>query len=385
MKSSYSNFDHRTTLPILVMLVAFACLGLADTVILAKDSAKKPFIDLNPKNFDKSTHIDNEWMPLKPGIRLIYEGTTVDDGKTLPHRVVINVTDLTKVIGGVRSVVTWDLDYSDGELVEAEIAFFAQDKEGNIWRIGEYPEEYEEGKLVAAPAWIHGIEEAKAGISMMAEPRLKTPSYSQGWGPAVGFTDRGEVYQMGEKTTVPSGSYADVLIIKESTQDEPDAFQLKYFARGIGNVRVGWLGEGEKMQEALELVRVETLDPKELASVREGALKLEKSAYQNSKDVYGRTLPLEHLVGGSTAPLNVKPMATTQSTAKHSAKDSKRISEDEAVRIALNAVPGDVTDVGIEKKLGANRYVVEVLAKEDGAETDVIIDMETGKVLTTEK
>ncbi len=219
----------------------------------------------------------------------------------------------------------------------------------------------------------------------MAEPRLKTPSYSQGWGPAVGFTDRGEVYQMGEKTTVPSGSYADVLIIKESTQDEPDAFQLKYFARGIGNVRVGWLGEGEKMQEALELVRVETLDPKELASVREGALKLEKSAYQNSKDVYGRTLPLEHLVAGSTAPLNVKPIPTTQSTAKHSAKDSKRISEDEAVRIALNAVPGDVTDVGIEKKLGANRYVVEVLAKEDGAETDVIIDMETGKVLTTEK
>ncbi len=111
-----------------MMLVAFACLGLADTVILAKDSAKKPFIDLNPKIFDKSTHIDNEWMPLKPGIRLIYEGTTVDDGKTLPHRVVINVTDLTKVIGGVRSVVTWDLDYSDGELVEAEIAFFAQDR-----------------------------------------------------------------------------------------------------------------------------------------------------------------------------------------------------------------------------------------------------------------
>jgi uncharacterized membrane protein YkoI len=62
-----------------------------------------------------------------------------------------------------------------------------------------------------------------------------------------------------------------------------------------------------------------------------------------------------------------------------------KITEEEAVKIALKAVPGEVTGVAIEKKLGANRYVVEVLAKEDGVETDVIIDMETGKVLATEK
>jgi len=61
------------------------------------------------------------------------------------------------------------------------------------------------------------------------------------------------------------------------------------------------------------------------------------------------------------------------------------ITEEEAVKIALKAVPGEVTGVAIEKKLGANRYVVEVLAKEDGVETDVIIDMETGKELATEK
>ena len=69
--------------------------------------------------------------------------------------------------------------------------------------------------------------------------------------------------------------------------------------------------------------------------------------------------------------------------AQHAAKAAK-ITEDEAVEIALKAVPGEVTDVAIEKKLGANRYVVEVLAKEDGSETDVIIDMQTGKVLATE-
>jgi len=44
-------------------------------------------------------------MPLKPGTRFTYEGTTIeDDGAAVPHRVVINVTDLTKVIGGGRSL-----------------------------------------------------------------------------------------------------------------------------------------------------------------------------------------------------------------------------------------------------------------------------------------
>ena len=77
-------------------------------------------------------------------------------------------------------------------------------------------------------------------------------------------------------------------------------------------------------------------------------------------------------------------LTTAQPTAKVTAKGPK-ISEEEAVKIALKAVPGEVTGVAIEKKLGANRYVVEVLAKEDGVETDVIIDMETGEVLATEK
>jgi hypothetical protein len=366
-----------------ISVVALVLL-LISASVYSKQSPQKEWEDFDRNNFDCSTNIDNEWMPLKPGTRFVYTGSTVEDGETIPHRVVINVTDLTKVIDDVRAVVTWDLDYSEGELVETELAFFAQDREGNVWRMGEYPEEYEDGKLIAAPAWIHGLEDAKAGISMKAKPRLGTPSYSQGWGPAVEFTDRGEIYQMGQKTKVPFGSYEDVLVIKEFCKDEPEAYQLKYFARGVGNVRVGWMGEGEKLQEVLELVEVEQLDPKGLAEVREGALKLEKSAYENSKNIYGRTPPVEHPMIGPTALKNYKPMTTAQPTAKVTAKAPK-ITEDEAVKIALKAVPGDVTAVAIEKKLGANRYVVEVIAKEDGAETDVIIDMETGKVLTTEK
>ena len=63
----------------------------------------------------------------------------------------------------MRSRITWDLDFSNGELVEAELAFFAQDKKGNIWRTGEYPEEYDGGEVIDAPCWISGISGSVAG------------------------------------------------------------------------------------------------------------------------------------------------------------------------------------------------------------------------------
>ena len=254
----------------------------------------------NPQMFERSTTIDNRWLPMKPGTRWIYEGTTVeDDGKVVPHRIEITVTDLNKMISGVRTLVSYDLDFSDGELAEAELAFYAQDNNGTVWRFGEYPEEYEDGRLVAAPAWIDGIEGAKAGIMMQAEPRPGTPSYAQGWGPAVNWTDRGKVYQRGQNTSVAVGRFENVLAIAESSEIEIDALQLKYYAPGIGNVRVGWMGKGEKTKETLELVRIERLHPDELADIRAKALKLERSAYKNSKNVYARTPTLFRSTSGA--------------------------------------------------------------------------------------
>lgn len=242
--------------------------------------------------FETPTQVTNVWMPLKPGLHLVYEGLTVeDDGTTVPHKFESYVTDLTKEIGGVKSVVVWDLDYSDGELVEAELAFFAQDQAGNVWRMGEYPEEYDGKKLIAHPAWIHGFEDARAGIMMQAAPAVGTPDYSQGWGPKVHWTDRAQVDSMGVRTCVPVDCYDDVLVTAETSQTEVNAHQLKYYARGIGGVYVGWRGAGEKTKETLALVKIETLDASKLAEVRAKALELEASAYKNSPDLYGKTPP----------------------------------------------------------------------------------------------
>lgn len=248
---------------------------------------------LDVKAFSKPTVITNKWMPQKPGMRYVYEGTAVeDDGKVVPHKIEINITDLVKVIGGVANIVSYDLDISDNELVEAELAFFAQDDIGNVWHFGQYPEEYEDGKFIRAPAWIHGYEHAYAGIMMKAEPKLGTRSYSQGYGPAVGWTDRGTTYQMGQDVSVRHGRYTDVMVVRETAKHEGDAYQLKYYAPGVGNIKVGWMGSAEKTQEMLELVKIEELSPKALADVRAKAMALEKSAYARSKTVYALTKPM---------------------------------------------------------------------------------------------
>lgn len=283
------------------VLMAFGIAQLrsmsVDAIAQQSLTSVKEFEDFDSKNFDRSTHIDNKWFPLKPGTQFVYGGFTIEEGKRVPHRVVFSVTDLTKVIGGVRAVIAHEQDYSAGKLVEAEIVFFAQDNDGTVWQLGEYPEEYENGKLAGAPAWIHGIQDARAGIIMKAEPRPRTPSYSEGWGPAVNFMDRGVVDQVGQKSCVPLDCYEDSLVIDETSKQEPGAHQFKYYARGVGLIRVSWKGAGEKTKETLELVKVEQLGSQALAVVRAKALKLETRAYRIRKNVYVHTPPAEHTPG----------------------------------------------------------------------------------------
>ena len=63
---------------------------------------------------------------------------------------------------------------------------------------------------------------------------------------------------------------------------------------------------------------------------------------------------------------------------------SGKISQQQATQAALQALPGKVTDVTIEKKRGKNVYVIEIVADKDGEETDVLVDMTSGAVLGVE-
>jgi hypothetical protein len=250
--------------------------------------------DFDRNKFSRSTTIDNRWQPLAPGMQFTYEGRANRGKGRLEHRVVFTVTDLTKVIDGVRTVVLWDRDINAGQLSETELAFFAQDDDGNIWLLGEYPEEWEDGKFSAAPdVWFSGIQGAKAGVMMRADPKLGTTSYYQGLAPEIEFADKAKVYQMGQRTCVPVACYDNVMVTDEwNALDKADAHQRKFYAPDVGNVRVGFAGGTE--QEELVLVKLSHLDAGELAQAREEALKLERRAYRVRKDVYGPTQPARH-------------------------------------------------------------------------------------------
>ncbi len=252
---------------------------------------EQDFLELDPSDFDDATSasITNEWWPLKPGTRWIHEGFSVEDGERTRHMVVETVTDLTKEINGVKAAVNLEEDYSDGKLIEREIAFHAQDNDGNVWHLGQLRETYDEAEFVGGRVWFVGQPSgAKAGIRMWADPRLGD-SASQGYAPApFNWTDSGRVSQVGQHTTVVAGEYDDVIVVEEwDAETPPGVFQTKYYARGVGIVRIGFTGEDPE-QEEMELVKLEQLAGPALTEAREAALAIEERAY-----VYGLTKPAE--------------------------------------------------------------------------------------------
>jgi len=270
-----------------------ACAVLALGAAAAADTpAEMGHEDFDAARFGDASNLTNPWFAFEPGTQWIWDGTTVDDeGDELPHRVVITCTGLVKEIGGIPCAVTYDADFEEDELVEAEIAFFAQDDDGNVWRMGEYPEEYDEGKIDAHPTWLHGVEGSIAGLTMWADPKVGSRPFSEGWAPSVDFTDVCRVREFVAKDCVPVDCYENVVVIEETSVGEAGIFQLKSWAKGVGNIRVGYDGP-DATQESLELVSLRKLDAKAMEKVHADAMKLEKSAYKTSPEVFGDTSPM---------------------------------------------------------------------------------------------
>jgi len=247
-------------------------------------------IDFDPWEFPESPRVDNKWFPLEPGMQYTTEGTVTSAEGTSAHTVVHTITGLTKVVDGVNTLVMWDRDYSDGELAESELAFFAQSKDNDVWLFGEYPEEFENGKFVGAPStFISGLAKAQAGIAMQGRPRTGTPAYVQAYAPKVDFLDCGQVIKKNQKVCTPTGCYHDVLVIDEyNPLDPPSAgHQRKFYSAGTGLVRVTAVGGAE--QETMDLVKIRKLSDSQLRRVNQQALELDNRAYKVSKDVYAKT------------------------------------------------------------------------------------------------
>jgi hypothetical protein len=243
--------------------------------------------DFAVKSFSaRSITVDNKFLPLPPGKQWTLTGTTTA-GK---HEVVFTVTNVTKWVDHVRTVALWDRDFQDGVLAEEELAFMAQDDAGNVWSLGEYPEEHHVDGTVSAPrTWLAGHGGASPGVLMRADPKPNTSTYLQGLAPAVQFIDEARVAQTGQTTCVPTGCYSGVLVVDEwNPQAQPaDGHQFKYHAPGLGVVQI--VGKGGTEPETLQLTNVRALNPAEMQAATVRTLELDLRAYGSAPTVYRHT------------------------------------------------------------------------------------------------
>ena len=295
---------------IVLVLTSFAFSGTPHANA-AVNCVTTPF---DAANFSNPTTIDNEFLPLIPGTMLVLEGSANRGGGSQPHQVIFIVTDLTKIIDGVRTVVVFDRDIQDGQLAERELAFFAQDDEGNVWNLGEYPEEFEEGQISAPSTWIAGLDGAEGGIHMHGTPTVGGPRYSQGYVESIQFWDCAKVLRKNLTVEVPAGTFKHVLMTDEVSPFEPGSgHQRKYHAPGVGIVQIGAVGDPEA--ETLSMVRFTQLEQDDLREVRQAVLAMDARGYTISPDVYGQTIPIEYTPPGEAVLLSPSGSSTTATPA----------------------------------------------------------------------
>jgi hypothetical protein len=184
---------------------------------------------IDPANF--VTAIDNPYLPFKPGTRFHYEGIR---GKTLQTDDEV-VTHETKRILEVMSTVVRDTVSEHGKPIERTFDWYAQDKQGNVWYMGENALELEHGRFVrASDSWEAGVDGAQPGIIMPGNPQ-PGDAYRQEYYPPGKALDEARVLGLNASVKVPYGAFKNSLVTLERSPLEPQT-EKKYYVPGVGEV-----------------------------------------------------------------------------------------------------------------------------------------------------
>lgn len=195
--------------------------------------------------------VDHPFLPLRPGTVYVYSskaggGSDVDT---------VTVTRETRIVDGIPAVVVRDRAYHAGALTEDTADWYAQDRDGNVWYLGEDTREYRNGRLAStAGSWEAGKYGAEPGIIMEAKPRVGE-TYRQEHRRGVA-EDNARVLSLDETVTVPYGVFTGCLETEEWSPLEPGVREHKYYGRGIGLLLARTVAGGNE-----ELVLVKVLAP----------------------------------------------------------------------------------------------------------------------------
>ena len=229
----------RTLVPLAAAALLAGC-GAKDRGSLPQGSDPA---NLDPADFVDT--IDHPYWPMQPGTAWVYSER---DLKGSMQRVVVTVTEQTKEISGIRARVVHDVVTEDGAVLEDTYDWYAQDKDGNLWYLGEQTKEYEHEKVKSTEgSWEAGVDGAEAGIVLPAKPEVGM-AYRQEYleGEAE---DEARILSVDEKAEVPFGAFDHVLLTKDFTRLEPALLEHKFYARGVGPVLTVAVSGGSDREE----------------------------------------------------------------------------------------------------------------------------------------
>ncbi|MDX6607802.1 MAG: hypothetical protein QOD14_2342 [Solirubrobacterales bacterium] len=196
-----------------------------------------------------SNRITNRWFPLARGSEYVYDGQK--DGKQA--RDVMTVTRRIRTITGIRAAVIADRLFLNGVLAERTTDWYAQDKRGTVWYLGEATAELDANGMVTSTegSFLNGRDGAKGGIFMPAHPRVGYSGQQESFkGQAE---DRFRIVDMATSVTTPAVSSQNAMLTEEKTPLEPGVVDHKYYVQGIGTVKEQQVagappGQGEETQ-----------------------------------------------------------------------------------------------------------------------------------------
>ena len=173
---------------------------------------------IDPANF--VANVDNPYLEYKPGTGFHFAGvrgtTAQTDDAVVLHK--------HKWILGIRCTIVKDTVSEHGRAVERTFDWYAQDRYGNVWYMGENSLERQNGRFVrASDSWESGVDGGKPGIIMPGHPR-------------VGEAYRQEYYPPGQALDEARVVSVRPLVTLERSPLEPQT-EKKYYVRGVGEVK----------------------------------------------------------------------------------------------------------------------------------------------------
>ena len=186
-------------------------------------------VRLDPADF--SPRVTHRFWPMRPGT--VWRYREVSGGEA--QRVTVTVTRRTRRIAGIRARVVHDVVRSRGGIVENTFDWYAQDVGGNVWYLGEWTREYEDGRVVSTEgSWQHGRDGAQAGMILPA--RLPVACRWREEFLAGEAEDRAFVLSTRESVRSGVGFHRGVLHTANWTPLEPRLLENKFYGRGVGPV-----------------------------------------------------------------------------------------------------------------------------------------------------